>query len=72
MLHDCLLQRLWYDRPVMQHDNWTNSNQTVSVWVELNNSLVPGVLVIRNTIADGLMEQLVVITGEACSFPFIP
>ena len=56
----------------MQHDNWTNSYKTVSVWVELNNSLVPRLLVIRSNIADGLMEQLVVITGETGSFPFIP
>ena len=72
VLHDILLQRLWYDWSVMQHDNWSNRDKTVSVWVELNNPLVPGVSVIRDTISDGLMEQFVVFTGETCSFQLVP
>ena len=72
VLHDILLQRLWYDWSVMQHDNWSNRDKTVSVWVELHYSLVPRVPIIRDTIANGLMEQFVVITGEASSFQFVP
>ena len=56
----------------MQHDNRTNCDKTVSVWVELNNPLVPGVSVIRDTISDGLMEQFVVVTGEARCLQFVP
>ena len=55
VLHHCLLEGLWDDWSVMQHDNWTNCHKTVSVGIELNDSLVPSSLVIRNTIGDSLV-----------------
>ena len=43
VVHDSLLERLWDDWSVMEHDYWTDCYERVSVWEEVLDGLVPPV-----------------------------
>ena len=71
-LHDSMLESFWDHWSVIKHDNWAHCDERVSVRMEILYCLVPGVLVIRGTSTDGLMEELAVTISEACCLQSLP
>ena len=70
--HDSMLESSGDHWSVMEHDDWAHCDERVSVRMEVLYGLVPGVLVIRGTSTDGLMEEFVFTVSEACCLQSLP
>ena len=70
--HDSLLEGSRDHWSVMEHDDWAHCDERVSVWMEVLDGLVPGVLVIRGTSGDGLVQEFVLTVSEACCLQSLP
>ena len=72
VFHHCLLERSGYDGSVIQHHHRTHRHQGMSVWEKVCDLLIPSFHIIRNTIFNCCMKQLVIIISETSSLQFLP
>ena len=70
--HDGITERPRDDGPVMQEDNRTTGDETVSVLVVVLDEAVPGRFVLRNSRLDSVVEEDVLFTGQAGGLQSLP
>ena len=72
MLEDLLPEPVWYDGPVIEEHYRTRDNQGMSVFVIGLDLIIPVSYVVRGTLGDSGVEDLVNRGGFAGSFQPLP